>query len=168
VTDLLLVLVLVLLLVVVVLLVGVIRRLRDHEARLAAFGGGPPAPMAPAGSRVEVAVAQDVDGRPVDLTTLGEPVLVGFFSPNCDACHERLPSFLAAADRDRAVAVVQRDGGDVDALVQPLAGAARVVVEPADGPLTTAFGVHGFPAFALVGADGTIAESGYEVPGRGR
>jgi hypothetical protein len=155
-----------------VLLLGVVRRLREHESRLAAAelagmaGEGPAELIAPVGSRVAEFSARTVDGRSLDKEALATPALVGFFSPGCDSCHERLPDFRrAAADNaGRALAVVVRDGADVDPLVGELERVASVVVEDPDGPLTSAFGVRGFPVFALVGTGGTIEARGYQLP----
>ena len=57
------------------LTLGLARRIREE----------PPAVMLPPGSRVD--------------TTFEPPTLVGFFSPGCGPCHERLPEFVARARR---------------------------------------------------------------------
>lgn len=148
-----------------VLLLGVVRRLREHETRLAAVPGeDPPRLIAAAGTVVGAYATRSVDGRAVDSESPWE--LIGFFSPQCDACHERLPEFrrTAAGHPGRGLAVVVSDGGDTASLVAELGSAATVVLEQHDGPLSRAFDVRGFPAFALVDGDGTIRASGYELP----
>lgn len=151
------------------LLLAVVRRLREHETRFAAPRGADLVelePIAPVGHRVADFAAESVHGRPVERSTLEAPALVGFFSPSCDSCHERVPHFREAAREHpgSSLAVVVRDGRDPAELVADLDGAATVVVEEPDGPVSAAFGVRGFPAFALVGADGTVRASGYELP----
>jgi hypothetical protein len=166
-TTALLVVVVVLTLVNLVVLLGVVRRLREHEARLAALDPArPPELIAAEGTPVGPFTARAVDGRPVDAGSLATPALVGFFSPGCDACHEQVPGFTraAGAHSGTALAVVLRDGGDHDALVADLRGTATVVVEEPGGGLARAFGVQGYPAFALVGDDRTIRARGYELP----
>lgn len=138
------------------LLLAIVRRLREHETRLAelaAGGAGMPALIAPPGTAVT--------GLDVPL-----PALVGFFSPTCSACHERLPAFrdAAAAHPGGTVAVVVADSGDPAELVAALDGTGTVRVETADGPLASAFEVRGFPAFAVVDPDGRIRSSGFELP----
>jgi hypothetical protein len=95
-------------------------------------------------------------------------------SPGCDACHERLDDFRAAilahtiahpiAHSGPALAVLVHDGGDMDELVAALRGTATVVVEDIGGPVSVAFGVAGFPVFALLDADGVIRASGFQLP----
>lgn len=148
-----------------VLLLGVVRRLREHETRLASMtGGGPPVLIAPAGGRVGPFTARSVDGRPVDEHSTNA-ALIGFFSPECGSCHERLPDFRAAAGAHTGpvLAVVVEDGGDAAPLVDALRTCATVVLEAPTGPVAEAFAVRGFPAFALV-TDGTVRASGYELP----
>lgn len=144
---------------------GVIRRLREHEARLAAVSLAPPEVITlPAGQRVAAVTTSARDGSPVS-TDASEPTLYGFFSPSCDSCHERLDDFRQAASDHpgRTVAVVVPDGGDLDSFLTELAG-FTVVVEELGGPLTGAFGVQGFPAFAHVAADRQMLTSGFEPP----
>jgi hypothetical protein len=155
----------------ITLLLAVIRRLREHEGRLATMAQGAAAPaepqiMAPIGHRIAEFTAESVDGRELDRTALVTPALVGFFSPSCSSCHERVPDFRKAADDHdgSSLAVVVRDGADPAPLLADLDGAATVVLEEPDGPVATAFGVRAFPAFALVGADGTLRARGYELP----
>jgi hypothetical protein len=149
--------------------IGVVRRLREHTAELAALraggtgsGGGDIA--LPVGSAIGDLAATSVDGGPVKLDMLGSRPLVGFFSPHCEPCRERLPAFVAhAADRpDPVVAVVVGttvETGDVVAQLRPV---ATVIVEPDQGPVQRAFGVTGFPAFVLV-EDGLVVASHYDL-----
>ncbi|MER7277024.1 TlpA disulfide reductase family protein [Dactylosporangium sp. NPDC000244] len=141
-----------------VLVLGVIRRLRAFEGRPDA---GPPMLTAPAGTRVGDFTSSTVDGSEVSL---GSRALVGFFSTTCPACHERLGDFREAAARHSgaAFAVVVRDGGGVEPMLAGL-GDTPVVVEDPDGPVASAFGVQGFPAFVLVRA-GVIESTGVQVP----
>jgi hypothetical protein len=123
------------------LTLGLARRINQEE---------PPAVLLPPGSVVDVA--------------LEPPTLVGFFSPGCGPCRERLPEFVTRARRapsGRTLAVVV--GDSADAMVASLTDVASVVVEPRGGALATAFGVRGFPAFALVGDDGRIEASGTDL-----
>ena len=66
--------------------------------------------------------------------------------------------------RDRVLAAVL--GPDEEAAtsyVADLIGVARVVRGTEGDPLPTAFGVRGFPAFALVGTDGVVKASGTDL-----
>jgi hypothetical protein len=155
----------------ITLVLAVVRRLRDHETRLAAVTTGAAAPAEP---QLTVPVGQPIgdftteshDGRPLDRDALLTPALVGFFSPSCDSCHERVPDFRKAADAHEGtvLAVVVGDGPDPTPLVADLRDAATVVVEEPDGPVARAFAVRAFPVFALVGADGTVRANGFELP----
>lgn len=146
------VLVAVALAVVAVLLAAVLRRLREHEVRLAAL-------TVPEASVIAGA------GHPVGDLPVALPALVGFFSPSCSGCEERLPGFLGAASGHSGgvLAVVVDDGGDRGPLASRLAEVAEVVVEAPSGPLAEEFAVTGFPAFALVDDDGRIRWGGFEL-----
>lgn len=144
---------------------GVVRRLREHEARLAVVSLAPPEVITiPAGQRVAAVTTSARDGGTV-ATDTPEPTLYGFFSPSCESCHDRLDDFrrTAADHPGRTVAVVVPDGGDLDGFLTELAG-FTVVVEELGGPLTGAFGVQGFPAFAQVDADRRVVTRGFEPP----
>jgi AhpC/TSA family protein len=154
------------------LTVGVIQRLRQHTEllnKLQAGAAGGPAPevMLPAGSEVGEFAATTTDGDPVSRELLAGRTLVGFFSPGCQPCKEKLPGFVAAAPgvaggRQQVLAVVvggQEEDAEVTARLTPV---ARVVVEPPDGPVAGAFGATGFPAFALLDAHRVVA-SGWEL-----
>jgi hypothetical protein len=150
------------------LVFGVIRRLREHESRLSQLVNGQPAVMrVQPGSRVPTVTTRSVAGAELTIPD-GRPALLGFFSPDCDACHERLPDFLAAATGypGSVTAVVVSAGGDDAALVAPLSSVAgvTVVVEEPGGPAAAALGVQGFPAFAQLDADGVLRFQGFELP----
>lgn len=140
------------LVVVAVLLAAVLRRLREHEVRLAQL------------TAADVSVIAG-PGHPVGDLPVALPALVGFFSPSCSACEERLPGFLGAAGGHTGgvLAVVVEDGGDRSPLAARLAEVAEVVVEAPSGPLATEFAVTGFPAFALVDEDARIRWGGLEL-----
>jgi peroxiredoxin len=153
-------------LVHLLLTVGLVRRIREHEVRLAALAADLPDAMTMrVGERVPDFETRATDGEPVRRAGLTEPALFGFFSPQCDACTERVPEFrrAAAAHGGPVVAVVVADGGDVETLATALAF-TRVVVEEPGGPVTGAFGVRGFPAFAYVDADGVLRSRGFDLP----
>lgn len=150
-----------------VVLLGVVRRLREYESRLADLATAPPGVITlPVGGRIGRFETRAVDGRPVSSAALDDEILAGFFSPQCDACHDRIGDFreAAAAHAGTTLAVVVRDGGDTEALAAELDGAATVVIEEMGGALSSAFGVSGFPAFARVDAGGVLVAQGYEPP----
>jgi len=152
---------------------GVIRRLREHTEildRLAAGGGAQgDSVMLPPGETVGDFVATTVDGEQLSREELADTTLVGFFSPDCEPCKERLPQFVDYAEhhqggRRQVLAVVVADDEDgAGPVVAELASVARVVREVGAGPVPRAFGVHGFPAFALVESGGVVRASGYEL-----
>jgi hypothetical protein len=144
---------------------GVVRRLREHTTILDALAGEPPVVTRPVGTAVDAFTTTAVDGTAVARDRLAGLTLVGFLSPRCGPCHERLPEFLDRAGempggRDRVLAVVVGERDDASEMVATLAAVAVVAVERPGGGLARAFGVTGFPAFALVDADGVVKASG--------
>lgn len=153
-----------------VLCIGIIRRLREHTSLLDQLGKGTVSKntvMLTGGEQVGDFQARTLDGVAVRLADLRGTVLVGFFSLDCSVCVERLPEFvdLAAGQgggRDQVLAmVVGNDDAAAAAIVATLAPVARVSRD-ADGALRKAFGVEGFPAFAVVD-DGVVRDSSYAV-----
>jgi len=152
---------------------GVIRRLREHTTILdrlsrGSVGGVEQPIMSAPGTVVGDFAVSTVDGDPVSRDLFAGTTLVGFLSPSCGPCHERLPMFVEQArrhERGQVLAVVVAQDGDDGAstIVDDLVGVARVVREADGGPVSSAFDVHGFPAFAVIGPQGEIVASGYEL-----
>jgi thiol-disulfide isomerase/thioredoxin len=151
-----------------VLTLGVIKRLREHTELLAEASSGPP--VIATGTMVDTFVTSTVDGEPVDAGALDGETLVGFFSPTCGPCQERLPLFAAFArdmpgGRDRTLAVIIGDDDEVTAPVEALRSVARVVVEAPHGALATAFQVEAFPTLLMIapGPAGQLVVTDNEV-----
>jgi thiol-disulfide isomerase/thioredoxin len=151
-----------------VLTLGVVRRLRDHSVRLSALSGPgfDTDNLREPGTAVDPFTATDVNGVDWSLGDLAEPTLVGFFTPDCPACEEKLPSFLAYASafpggRDRVFAVVAGESGGVKYRTA-LAEVAAVVVERERGPVQKAFGAKAFPTFLVV-VDGVVTNSTHDM-----
>ena len=91
----------VLCLIDLVLTLGVVRRLRDHTSRLTAMNAAaldiPSDALRAPGTPVDPFTVTDIDGVDRSLGDLAEPTLVAFFAPDCPACEEKLPAFLAYA-----------------------------------------------------------------------
>ncbi|HEX5596094.1 MAG TPA: TlpA disulfide reductase family protein [Micromonosporaceae bacterium] len=150
---------------------GVVRRLREHTAELAALRSGGGAADSdvtyPVGMPVGQFDVSSVEGRAITSTTLGNRPLVGFFSPHCAPCKEQLPAFIEHArtrpgGRDAVLAVVVGTNEETAEVVEQLRPVATVVVELDQGPTQRAFGVTGFPAFVLVD-EGRIAASDFNL-----
>ncbi|TWP51200.1 hypothetical protein FKR81_16410 [Lentzea tibetensis] len=145
---------------------GVIRRLREHEEKLA--GGGQvvrPRLVIETGESAGDFSSTDVDGITLARKDLG-PGLVSFFTPSCTACEERLPVFVREAarePRERVVVVVVGGESETADLVRQLTPVARVFVEAVNGPLSKAFQVTGFPAAVRVDGNGVVVESDQEL-----
>jgi peroxiredoxin len=151
-----------------VLTLGVMRRLREHAdllARSSAADGPARDPMLAAGEVAAPFHAVDTTGEPVTRDALTGRTLVGFFTPDCDACTERMPGFLAEAaafpgGRAQVLAVVAAGAEDASAYRDRLAGVARVVVEPHRTGVAKALGVRGFPTFCVLDGTGRVIETG--------
>jgi thiol-disulfide isomerase/thioredoxin len=155
-----------------VLTMGVVRRLRSHTELLDRLttGGLARKLIVEPGRAPADASATTVDGARVSTADLGD-TLVGFFSPTCTPCAERAPQFVGYArrlpgGRSKVLAVVV-SGAETDpaALTAQFEPVARVVVEPPEGPLATAFEVVGFPALCLLDSTGTVLASGTDLAG---
>lgn len=144
-----------------VLTLGVIRRLRDHSQRLSLPADGDTAGKP--GSVVDPFTATTTDDTNVARDDLVEPTLVGFFSPDCPACEEKLPAYLeyARSFPGPKLGVIAGEAGGLKYRTA-LTEIGAVVVERELGPVQKAFGVSGFPAFVIV-VDGVIAQAGHEV-----
>src|SRR6266511_1544259 len=125
-----------------ILTLALIRRLREQA-------GGPPGPRQPLpkvivgiGERPAEFTAATTEGEPIDRDAVAGG-LVGFFSPQCSPCRERVPEFMEYAHH-----------------ADTLDGIARIVVEPVDGPLSTAFAVGGLPALCLLDQTSTVVAAG--------
>ncbi|TDD53749.1 hypothetical protein E1263_27700 [Kribbella antibiotica] len=159
-------------LVNLLLLLGVIRRVNDLARRPVATGAASApapveAPMLPAGHRLPDFRAIALDGAEV---TGQELVLVGFLSQGCRQCQQAMPSLLKAAQtapggRARVLIVVVGDASaaqpqdSAKAHLAKLSEVAQIVVEPRNGPLSSAFKVEGFPTFYRLHS-GAIAAHG--------
>ncbi|GAA2287651.1 hypothetical protein GCM10010149_37560 [Nonomuraea roseoviolacea subsp. roseoviolacea] len=151
------------------LMVGVIRRLGAHTAKLTELqhrvnrGAG-----LRAGGRIDRFEASAVDGTAVSSDSLAEGTVVAFFKPGCGPCEETQPEFVEYArtsslGRDGVLAVVVGTGDEVREMVAALSPVTRVVVEPLDGPVAAAFSLEGFPTFARIGADRKVSAIGHDA-----
>ncbi|GAA3069180.1 TlpA disulfide reductase family protein [Streptosporangium carneum] len=152
-----------------VVLLGVVARLRVLTAAgtRGREGHEAPQPVLPPGATPEAFTAVDVDGEPVDARGVR---LVGFFTPHCSLCHERMPQVLEYAERgglrrEDVLAVVIGDGEETAELVAELGPVARVVAEESGGTVFRAFGVKGLPAMYLMDDQGVIRASGTDLTG---
>jgi hypothetical protein len=153
---------------------GVIRRLREHTELLADGGGaarGLPT-MTGVGESVAPFTATAVDGSLVSLDRFAGPTLVGVFGVGCQTCEEKLPIFVKHAagfpGGPRSVLALVSASGEAEAApyVDALADVAVVVREEGHhGPVATAMGISGYPAFAIVEASGLVVASAVD-PGR--
>lgn len=154
-----------LLIIDLILTLGVIRRLREHSGLISqALQGSEQVKdfMLPKGSRLPELTATTVAGTAAPRSG---PLLIGFFSPTCRACVQRLPGFVEYAKafdgRVLGVAVGATEAvGDIVADLRPV---ADVVIEPDDGALAKALQVKGLPAMATVDADSVVVASGFEL-----
>ncbi|MGJ6963784.1 peroxiredoxin family protein [Streptosporangium sp. G11] len=135
------------------LTIGILRRMRA-QAVLA----NPLSALGP-GSSIGEFGAVTTHGEPVSHDTLTG--VVGFFSADCEACHELLPRFVEHARKLGRENVLAVFGGDDEAAVRALTPVARVVVADRDGgPVARAFQNTWTPALYLVGDDHRVVATG--------
>jgi thiol-disulfide isomerase/thioredoxin len=145
---------------------GLIRRLKDQDKANAHRAEV----TVPVGQRIGDFSAQTTKGATTSRDGAVGQRIVGFFSPGCEPCEERIPEFLAYAQRRAlaALAIVVADDGGGQPYVDRLSPSADVVIEPPAGPVAAAFGVEAFPTLCLIAADGTVLACGNvitELPG---
>jgi hypothetical protein len=144
---------------------GVIRRLREHTELLSKRPAGMPDIIIGPGSTVGWFTATTVEGDALSAEDLPADTLVGFFSPGCGACGEKLPKFVDAAaahpgGQEHVLAVVIGSEEDSKEQVAALSPKARVVVAQHGHEIENAFEVKGYPGFVLVGDDLVVKVSG--------
>jgi hypothetical protein len=146
---------------------GVIRRLREQTALLAAPDSreraviGVPEGELPGGFSATTTTGEVVSG------TAGVRV-VAFFASGCSACPERVPPLMRYLSRngigqDGVLAVVQ--GGDSvppPSYLADLTGVARVCAGPDNDGIVQAFQTAAFPSFCLLDARGAVAASTHD------
>ncbi|MFF3443783.1 hypothetical protein [Streptosporangium sp. NPDC002721] len=139
------------------LTIGILRRMRE-QAVSAERSAGSLFVLGP-GSSIGEFSAVTTSGEPVSHDTLAG--VVGFFSADCEACHELLPRFVEHArklGRENVLAVL---GGGDEAAVEALGQVARVVVADLDGgPVARAFRNTWTPALYLIGDDHRVVATG--------
>lgn len=154
-----------------VLTLAVVRRLREHTELLSRDRPAPP-PSVPVGTRAGDFEVPDVEGRKLSRADLPGTTLIGFFSPDCSACEERLPEFVEYATRRsavlaRTVAVIVGTEEAAERQRDLLVPVARVVIEPPHGPAGSAFGVRAFPTLLLLeghpDGEATVLASGFTL-----
>ncbi|GAA3614188.1 hypothetical protein GCM10022419_119160 [Nonomuraea rosea] len=152
------------------LMLAVLRRLREYDEKWAGAGMDNRAErrlLPEPGTRIADFTATTLDGTeialrdPAGVSGAEGPLLVAFFAPDCLACHEELPRLVDHAatspgGRERNLVVISGSADDAADIVEAVSPLARVVIEPPEGPLMTAFNVRRWPLYVLLGQDGTI------------
>lgn len=133
------------------LLLGVIKRLRELTETV---NGGQGALAV--GQAISGFDTSTVTGEPLTDVRLDQETLVGFFSPTCAPCQEKLPAFIQRAwdwqgGRSRVLAVIV--GEPAAEMVSRLDPVAMVAKEERDGPIGSAFGVKAYPTVCTVARD---------------
>ena len=142
------------------LTLALIRRVREHDARLAA--GPHTEPIIDVGEQVGDFTAVSTEGHEVTRSMLPPGCLVGFFDPLCDTCHEHVAPFTAQARLAPYALAVIRDEQEAAEMAAQLATAATVIVERRRGPVARAFQLGATPAFCYLGEQQVVAAHGYE------
>jgi hypothetical protein len=132
------------------------------------MGGAPGAGMYPLGVPVKAFEATTIDRASVSRDSLAGWTLVAAVSPDCHACHDKLPEFIAAAaavpgGRDQVLVLIADSPAEPGTMAEQLRPAARVVTGPQADAAVAAFSVTGYPTFMWVGPSGLIEFAGHGV-----
>jgi hypothetical protein len=151
------------------LTLGVIRRLREHTSRLENLevAGYTANSLPVVGEKVGEFTATTVDGTSLSRDSLMRETLVGFFSPTCVSCKEKLPDFVDHArrwvnDRRQVLAVVTGPVELAGEMVESLRPLGITVVDGVRGPVSSAFKADYTPMFCLLDDTGTVIGADYD------
>ncbi|MEV6912663.1 TlpA disulfide reductase family protein [Amycolatopsis sp. NPDC051071] len=148
---------------------GIIRRLREQNETLKNVqrnAAAQPEIALPAGATVGAFSATTVGGAELSTADIdGTRALVGFFSPNCTPCKERMPEFIeyATGFEGKVIAIAAGNEEETADMVVRLGEVAEVIREFDGGDVHQAFGASGYPALCVVEADRTVLASGWEM-----
>lgn len=137
-----------------ILALGIIKRLREHTELLSRRAGSPT--EVTVGEQVGAFSTTTVDGEALSHESWVAGTLVGFFSPNCEPCRDKLPEFVRYARSvsegpESVLAVVIGDLEEAAGFVTDLAPVAKVVVEDShNAPVSAAFKVSAYPTMLVV------------------
>jgi hypothetical protein len=150
-----------------ILTVAVIRKLRDHSARLSRVTL--PATLLPAGTEVAEVATVDRYGEAIDGAWLRNGMkLVIFMSATCSACIDQLPDAAARAGGfpggpdSILTAVVGADGNSAE-IVSAFDGIARLVQGAQVDSVVSAFQVSAYPSYFVLD-NGRIEVATHSAP----
>jgi thiol-disulfide isomerase/thioredoxin len=148
---------------------GILRRLSAPPgAEVTVRPGSAVEPAPPAvGSEPRDFTAVTLDGGRLAATGLTRTTLVGFFATDCASCKELIPRFMDYAQampggREQVLVVIDGDPVVAGKLGVLLSTVARLIVEPDEGPVASAFRIRFFPTVCLL--DGRrVTASAFDV-----
>lgn len=148
------------------LTLGVVRRLREHGAMIAAANMTelPVIGLAKSDPVPPFSVVT-IDGE--TLTNESGLRVMAFLSSSCSICPERVGPFADyirshRIPRDGVLTVAVGPASEPPPYLDGLADLTKVCVEQDDSGVARAFKVNGFPAFCLLDADGVVLATGYD------
>ena len=140
---------------------AIIRKLRQHEERLAGETFDPRPTIAPGERLARFAVSTVGGGEYTDSALLGRTTVLVFMSTTCASCRAGLPALRNYLGRASTVgvqawAVVAGTPEAVGAMAVDLPAGVPVINEEVNGPLHEAIGMRAYPAYVVVAPDGTV------------
>lgn len=150
-----------------VVTMGAVRRLREHAEALSRSAGQDRRP-GPVGRPVGDFFVTTVEGNRLARAGLEADTVVAFFMPGCAGCEVGLPALLdhvrSGEHRDRTVIAVVTGGGDgTEEMIARLRPVVEVVAQEGAAELVRAFDNSAYPAFYLLGQDGWVVDSAFDV-----
>ncbi len=154
------------------LTMAVIRKLRDHEERLAG-GSFDPRPAVIPGRPLPEFFVSTIRGEDLSLSHLsGRYTVLAFTSTTCSSCQEALPALheylsQALASGAQAWAVVAGTPEAVAETAARLPDRTMVINEGVGGPLHVAVLLQAYPGYVVIAPNGTVdsvARSVAELP----
>jgi len=116
--------------------------------------------------------SQDLNGNPIHLADYaGKPVMLTFWSPDCSACREELPTLQAIANDANAdvtlLTVVSKMSADEVQQFVTEAGLTFPVIIDETGAIATDYEIKGVPVSYFINPDGAIDHSTIGAGGEG-